>query len=232
MALVLLGGGVTDIRGSIGGTTFSRNQGGNYARARTKPINQRSQRQVDQRTILSHIGRAWWDTLTIAERTAWNTYAEMTTWTNRLGQTISISGMAAFVRTNSYLLRDGVALRTAAPSIGGHAGAVNFTYTADVTAQEIKVATIAAPWDEDTDLDFGFFYMGLPSSPGREAVPKTFRFLDTIEGDSTLPPTFPVSLACPWTIANDQIISVGCVHVDPDGRASARQLVQMVAATP
>lgn len=232
MALVLLGGGVTDIRGSIGGTTFSRNQGGNYARARTKPINQRSWRQTARRCTISECGRHWWDTLTVAQRTAWNTYAEETSWTNRLGQTISISGMAAFVRTNTYLRSALEDMRAAAPPTGGHAGQCNFVFTALPTAGHISISSVDPPWDVDTDDDFMFVYMGLPSSPGREAFPKTFRFITPLKGDSVTPITFPKVVASAWTMGAGQIITVGMVHVDPDGRVSARSLNQVVASDP
>lgn len=232
MALVLLGGGVTDIRGSIGGTTFSRNQGGNYARARTKPINQRSWRQTERRCTISECGRFWWDTLVAAERTAWNTYAEETTWTNRLGQAISISGFAAFVRGNTYLRSAGEVMRVAAPPIGGHAGACNFEFTAKPTLGHITITSVDPPWDAETDDDFVFFYMGLPSSPGREAFPKTFRFITPIKGSSGNGPAFPKIVAAAWTMGVGQIITVGCVHVDADARVSSRQYGQVIAADP
>jgi len=39
MALIRFGGGIVQMLGSIGGTTFARNASGNYARARTTPAN-------------------------------------------------------------------------------------------------------------------------------------------------------------------------------------------------
>ncbi|GAH13494.1 unnamed protein product, partial [marine sediment metagenome] len=46
MSLVKYGGGIVQMSGSIAGNTFARNRYGNYVRARTKPINPNSDRQV------------------------------------------------------------------------------------------------------------------------------------------------------------------------------------------
>jgi len=228
MALVLLGGGVTDIRGSIGGTTFSRNQGGNYARARTKPINQRSALQTERRARISELGRSWWDTLDQAERENWVTYAEQTSWTNRLGQTISISGIAAYVRTNVNRIIGKLAQITEAPPSGGHAGEVTFSATATESVNAICINSISAPWDPETDGDLVNFYVGLPSSAGRKAVPKTFRWGFAYVGKEGDPPPYADGKTSPYRLREGQRLTLGAVHTDPDGRVAARSLSQIM----
>lgn len=116
MALIKLGGGVTGMSGSIGGTTFARNASGAYARARTVPINRKTLAQVKIRAIMSQLKTAWL-ALSAAERTAWATYAGNVAMSNRLGETVYLSGFNQFCRTNGALLYQGAAIVEAAPTI-------------------------------------------------------------------------------------------------------------------
>lgn len=100
-ALVKLGGGVIQISGSIAGNTFARNRSGNYMRARTTPVNPNTQRQIDIRTIIADLSEAWHDDLSPAHRAAWNDYASAIAMTNKLGETIHITGFNHFIRSNS-----------------------------------------------------------------------------------------------------------------------------------
>lgn len=231
MALILLGGGVTDIRGSIAGTTFSRSMAGNYARARTKPVNPRSNLQNVRRAVLSQLSRYWSKTLTEAQRQAWREYSDATSWTNRLGQTVDIPGIAAMIRTNALKLLVGAALQPAAPTMSGQAGAIGFVFTATEDDQKIVLASVDAPWDVDTDDDYAIFFVGLPAAPGRITTPGLFNYGDEIEGDSVSPETFPYEFDSPFLFVEDQQITVSAVHLDELGRVSARTY-QRVAADP
>lgn len=116
MALIKLGGGVTGMSGSIGGTTFARNASGAYARARTIPVNRKTAAQVKIRAIMSQLKTAWL-ALSAAERTGWATYAANVAMTNRLGETVYLSGFNQFCRSNGALLYQGAAIVEAAPTI-------------------------------------------------------------------------------------------------------------------
>ena len=74
MALVKYGGGVVQMSGSIGGDTHARNRYGNYIRARTKPINPNTDLQVAIRAAMAFLADRWSQTVTSAQRTAWNLY--------------------------------------------------------------------------------------------------------------------------------------------------------------
>ena len=100
MALVKFGGGVVQMSGSIAGDTFARNRYGNYARARTKPTNPNTTYQVRARNCLSYCTEYWADTLSAANRAAWNLYASNVEMKNRLGETINLSGFNHFIRSN------------------------------------------------------------------------------------------------------------------------------------
>ncbi|HUW59124.1 MAG TPA: hypothetical protein VMZ92_20980, partial [Planctomycetota bacterium] len=107
MANILTSAAITDIRGSMGGLTFSRNAGGAYIRARIKPINPNSARQVAIRQGMAQLSGRWSTVLTAIQRTAWLAYSAATVWTNKLGQVVTITGLAAYLRSNSLLLQAG-----------------------------------------------------------------------------------------------------------------------------
>jgi len=166
MALVMLGGGVTDIRGSIAGTTFSRSAAGNYARSRKKPVNPRSALQTLRRANVGYLTKYWSNTLTEQERTDWRAYAAGTTWTNKLGQSIAISGLSAFLRLNALHRMTWSTVITAAPLAMGHAGGVTITFDAESDTSKIQMNEPGGAFDKSTDLQELWFFQGLPTEPG------------------------------------------------------------------
>lgn len=93
---------LAQISGSINGTTFAHNRGGAYARNRSLPSNPGTDRQDQVRTAMASISTAWRDTLDDAERALWRNYGQNLSVINRLGDTISLSGIAAFNRVNLF----------------------------------------------------------------------------------------------------------------------------------
>jgi hypothetical protein len=100
MGLIQFGGGVAQISGSIGGTTFARNKAGFYARNRTVPVNPGSARQQTIRFAVAQLTTRWVETLTAAQRAAWETYAANVHLPNSLGQLRDVGGIAMYVRSN------------------------------------------------------------------------------------------------------------------------------------
>lgn len=220
MALVKLGGGVTDIRGSIGGNTFSRCAGGNYMRARTKPVNPRAPTQNARRSTVAYLTKRWSNALTEQQRTDWRAYAASTTWTNKLGESIAINGLAAYLRLNAVLLLSLAAPVDDAPTAVGHAGGNTLTFTAESDTGKLQIAEPVGSFDKDLDGHYLFIFSGFPTEAGRIATPKGFKYIDVIEGDSVTAPTFPVELTAPYTMAEGQFITARAMFVDEANRAS------------
>lgn len=104
MALIRYGGGIIEMSGSIAGNTFARNRYGKYVRARTKPVNPDSSRQVKVRAVLAELVERWNETLNDTQRTAWATYATAISMKNALGEPMKLSGFNHYIRSNcSYL---------------------------------------------------------------------------------------------------------------------------------
>ena len=220
MANILLGGGVTDIRGSIGGTTFARGAGGNIARARVKPVNPRSALQVERRAQVAFLTKEWSSTLTDQQRADWRAYAAGTTWTNKLGQTIEINGLAAFLRLNTLLLIIGEPVRAAAPTAMGHAGGVTITFDAETDMSNIELDEPGGAFNKDLDDEHVIVFQALPVSPGVVHGTRGLRFIGVTSGDLALPPTYPADIASAYTMNIGQNITCRAMHIDPQFRVA------------
>lgn len=135
MAIIKVAAPLVGIRGSIGGTTYSANKSGPYARAWTAPPNKRRPLQMAQRNTFAWASEIW-RTRTGAQRAAWDAWAALIgqIQTNSLGETYYLSGFQWYVRCNTRLELMGRAWLTNPP-----AGA----YPADPTINSIVVAADA-----------------------------------------------------------------------------------------
>lgn len=88
--------------GSVNGIVFSHNAGGTYMRNRSIPSNPGTDRQDQVRTAMASISNAWKYVLTPAQRVLWRNFGALTKVRNRLGDEISLSGIAAFNRVNLF----------------------------------------------------------------------------------------------------------------------------------
>lgn len=102
MATISFGGGVSEIRGSVNGNTFSRNANGAIMRNRTTPINGRTTRQVSVRGALASIASGWRG-LTEVQRQSWIDGAPNYPYTNRLGQPSQYTGQQLYMKLNQSL---------------------------------------------------------------------------------------------------------------------------------
>lgn len=92
------------ISGKINGTVYAHNRGGAYARNLGLPTNPKTSRQSEVRTALTSLAKAWGQQLTEEERDLWRAYGASTTVQNRIGDQITLSGIAAFQRVNLFRL--------------------------------------------------------------------------------------------------------------------------------
>lgn len=227
MALVVLPEG-TQISGSIGGTTWSHNRFGAYKRSRSVPVNPNTDRQVQVRNALRSIGIAWETILTAAERTAWETYAAGVSWQNRLGQTVNLTGLNHFIRSNAPRVISGIARIDAAPTILNLAAAeLELAVSASEATQQLTInGDGAAPWVGEADA-WQFCYMGQPQSAGINFFGGPYRLATAIPGAG--PPPFPAVVAAPFTIVAGQRIWVRTRIARGDARLSEFAQVNFLA---
>lgn len=183
MALIKFGGGVVQMSGSIAGDTFSRNRYGNYVRARTKPVNPNTARQVAVRSAIATLTTRWSQTLTAVQRTAWNLYADSVNMTNRLGETVHLSGFNHYIRSN--------VTRETGPTVLVDDGPTVFELPAQdptmaVTASE-ATQQLTVSFDNTMDWAvedgaFLFLFQGRPQNAQRNFFGGPWRFLSYVGG--------------------------------------------------
>lgn len=100
-ALLKAGPLVSEISGRVANVIFSSNLGGAYARTGVIPLNPQSEFQAEVRSVLSYLSKEWSDTLTDAQRTAWEEFSKKNKVQNRLGDSIELTGIAMFCRLNA-----------------------------------------------------------------------------------------------------------------------------------
>lgn len=221
MALTKYGGGIIQMSGSIAGDTHARNRFGNYIRARTKPVNPNSSRQQKMRAILGQLTTRWAQTLTDAQRTAWNLYGDSVNMLNRLGEVVHLTGMNHFIRSNSPILdvagtpvdagpttfelpeKDGTLVMT------GSEATQQFSITFDDTR----------PWCSE-DNAYLYFLQGAPQNPQRNFFGGPYRGFRFIAGDSVAPITSPQVLGALFVITEGQRVWGQFRIIRADGRIS------------
>lgn len=163
MATIKFGGAITDARGSIAGTVFSRNKGGSYMRQRVKPTNPNTPAQAGTRGLFGTLQAAWRD-LTEAERDSWAAAAPNYPVVNRLGDAIEYTPLQLFTRCNMVVLSaGGTQLNTINPNPG-----------ADVPIAASQKKAKPHPWDVlSSALDSADIYFDIPGG----SLPMQSRFI-------------------------------------------------------
>jgi len=129
MAVIKLGPMITDIRGSIGGTTFARNRSGMYARTRVKPVDPSSSRQQAVRNAVATCQDYWRSTLTQAQRDGWDNVGSVGGGVGALGDQIRLTGIQAYIRVNVIALLAGLATWDTAPALPASCLCPDLTFT-------------------------------------------------------------------------------------------------------
>lgn len=224
MALVKYGGGIVQMSGSIAGDTHARNRFGNYKRARTKPVNPKSSRQMGARILVMMLAEQWRESpMTDAIRTAWQTYANSVNWQNALGEIVTLTGFNHFIRSNAARITAGGSLVTAAPTdLGLPPGDPTFAVAGSAATQLVSVTfDTGFDWVDEDDAWFSV-HMGEPQNITRNFFGGPWRWGGSEEGDSVTPPTSPFTFTAPFTLVEGQKIWCEAMIIRADARASTK----------
>jgi len=205
MANILFGQGIADMRGSIGGTVYSKNRYGSYARNRTVPVNPNSERQQKVRNILAQIVAAWSQILTPGQRAAWGVYAAAVNFTNSLGQTITLTGFNHYIRSNVARRNNGISRMDTGPVV------LILPPTDGDFAVEVsegsQLATItfddAAAWCSE-DSGHMSIHQGVPKNSATSFYGNHFRHLGILNGNSGSPISSPQTIPVDFPVAVTQ----------------------------
>lgn len=228
MALVKFGGGITAMSGSIAGNTFARNRSGNYVRSRTKPVNPKSDIQVKARSVVAFLAEYWRDTLTIAQRTAWNLYGASVAMKNALGETIYLSGYNQFIRSNAMRKFQLHAIVDDGPTDFSlpEKDAI-LTFDADESPQKLTFTLdLNMDWLSET-IAFMHIRQGVPQNGTRNFFAGPWHNLGLILGSSS-PWTTPVPFTPHYPLAEGQ--KCWCIFriYRIDGRVSEPWIVSAI----
>jgi len=196
MALIKFGGGVVQMTGSIAGNTFARNRYGNYVRARTKPTNPNTARQQSVRAALAFLSERWAGTLTDAQRTAWNLYGSSVIMTNKLGESMNLSGFNHYIRSNTIRKAFGLAIIDAGPVVFEIPEAdPTYSIAASEATQQITTTyDDTMDWaDENGAFMVGF--QGAPQNPQRNFFAGPWKSFMVLSGVNGAPPASPAATA-------------------------------------
>lgn len=205
MALVKFGAGITDMRGSIAGTVFSRNRYGNYARGRTVPVNPNSDRQQAVKNIMADLVNAWSQILTPADRALWGTYAAATNFVNKLGETITLTGYNHFVRSNIARQSSGLSVITSGPTELILPPTDGDFDTAVSEASQLVTVTFddAKAWCSEDSACMSI-HQGVPKNSATSFYGNHFRHLGILNGSSASPIASPQTIAVDFEVAENQ----------------------------
>ena len=218
MALIKYGGGIIQMSGSVAGNTHARNRSGNYMRARTKPVNPNTNRQIQIRSCVAYLAEYWNESLSAAQRAAWNLYGASVAMKNKLGETIYLTGFNHFIRSNT--IREMQHLGVIAD------GPTEFTlpdkdafFSADFDESPQRI-TITCDWGMAWLSETGAFMhirQGYPQNGSRNFFASPYRNVGVILGSST-PWDSPVPFSPVFALAEGQRDWVSARISRADGR--------------
>ena len=167
MAIIKYGHLISEGRGSLNGTVFSRNSAGAYMRAKVSPAQPRTARQQQVRQQLSSAS-AGWRNLTEDQRKAWIAAAAAATKINVFGDNVPLTGHQLYVRIARYAQEAGVTIPTDPPTIEATTGLDTLTLTADATPATLSLeftpgtlpANVKLLIDATDTLSAGISYAG------------------------------------------------------------------------
>jgi len=211
----------TQVSGSVGGITYARNTGGMYARARSVPVDPASTYQIEVRGLMAALV-ARWPLLTPAQRTGWDLYASNVPLVNPLGDTIYISGLNMYIRSNVPRQQspDPVARIDDAPTV--FALPALSPYTAFALRLPDRVSIGFVDTDSWVNEDGGAMLVSIsrPTSPTINFYKGPYRKGGAILGSSTTPPTVPQTIPTPFVLAAGQQLHLAVRATGGDGGLS------------
>ncbi len=209
----------TDLSGSVGGITASHNRGGAYFRNRAIPVNPNTTQQQAVRGFLATLTSLWNDTLTPAQRDAWNTYALNVPLLDSLGNPRNVGGLGMYIRSNVPRLQAALPRVDDGPTIFNLGDFTNPTFATFSAAGDTFNVSFAITDDWVGEDDAGMtIAASRPQNPTINFFKGPYRFAAIILGDSGAPPVPPVVIAAPFLFAVDQRIFVQARVTRADGR--------------
>jgi hypothetical protein len=175
---------ISEMRGKVAATVYTKNKAGASIRNRTTPINRRSTGQTQKRQQLSSLSSLWRG-LTASQIAGWNSAAASFPQQDSLGQTIFLTGAQLYIRCNANLILIGQAAISDAPTPASFAVLALGALTMDASSGTATLAFTPTP------VPTGFSLVvraTRPVSAGKSFVGSSeFRFVQVVAAAGTSP---------------------------------------------
>lgn len=215
--------------GSVGGCTYSRNRYGQYIRNRSVPVNTSSSQQTMVRGALATLVARWTSVLTVAQRSAWDTWAINTPQTDALGNPITLTGQNAYIMCNTIRIQTGLTVVDIAPIV--FAGAVLTPpgiVSATATTETLSISFTNSDIWANAAAGRLVVFTSRPQNPSKLFFAGPYRFAGFIAGAGT-PPTSPQPIINAFPFEVGQRIHVRFRALNADARISTSWRASIIA---
>ena len=224
--LIKFGAVVVGGRGKMGGTIFSHNRGGDYAKNNAIPVNPQSPFQMESRAALAQFSSNW-NELTDEERATWNTQNINFQRNNVFGDAKTLSGKNLYVSLNRELLLTDQGLLDSAPAVNPPT-----MPTAAIKTEYVVAQTGSFELSNTAVGDQLVILATPPVSAGTSFVKNRLRVIDVIPAiaEDTVVTLDSVYEARFGAAALGQKFYVGGYAVSPTGQRSPQVTASVIVA--
>lgn len=215
---------MTQGSGSVGGITVAHNRGGLYMRARVIPTNPNTPAQVTVRNAMTILSTRWVESLTPAQRDAWDLYAANVTKTNALGDQINVTGLNMYNRGNVSRIQGSLAIADNAPTIFDIGSFTDPGFAIDEPNDELDITFTATDDWANEDGSAMEVFISQVQNLSINFFKGPYVFSGQILGDGITPPTSPATVPLPGPTVVDQRTFIKVNVTRLDGRLSGNFL--------
>jgi hypothetical protein len=203
---------VSEMRGKLNGSVFTKNRYGNSLRNKVTPVNRRTASQQSIKAMFTQFSQKW-RSLTDAQQKAWNSAVEDFRRNNIFGDSIKPTGSNLYCELNSNLALVGANELTEPPIQMPINGIQEFSLIIDGSSSTQKFDIAFGPSPTDADVAHLIFATRC-YSPGKSYIKGEYRLIGTIPANTNS----SYSALSEWNtkfgaLAKDQMISVKLIPV-------------------
>lgn len=219
---------LTAASGSIRGFIATHGRGCAVLRGRANGVNPSSNAQNPIRNTFSNLAARWANVLTDSQRDAWNAYAAATPQTDRLAQSIPLTGFNAHLQANAARPQPLTSYINDPPQTNGKTVLTPpRTLAAFQTTNDCVVNFDPSDTWANEIGGFLLIYFARPQNQSRPTYKGSYQFALAVPGDPS-PPVNPVFPTVPSTISVNQLLFARFRAVTADGRISSETFDQIL----
>jgi len=177
MAIVKFPALSVDASGNVGNINYTRHRGRSIARAASVPTGTPTQKQIDQRALLTAVSGQWGGVLDADDREAWEEVAKQEIIIDRLGQEYIPSAYQYFMKLNlqAVVFGNTISVRPPAKPEIPYVGSLEIKARGTYLANGIEFCS--SPYTMVDADGFEIFRAGPFVSGGRKPIKPEYRFL-------------------------------------------------------